>query len=693
MQNRQTEMLSQITKATDLITRKPVSLAMRRHLTGLKNLVFMEIGDLRGWLDTTKQALELSKMSGLPFSGTIWLYNIQAMLQETGGHQRAMNVLELYRASDASGDRGHQYFADLGCAHIAQELDDLQRQLECLLAAEKNVAAVPDRIETLYAYLAETHLKNRDLEAAGAALQRARTQSNLQETEDQPGTSFLTRTEIQFAYQSGQAEQAYRQLSDYLGAREKEHQREVESIAEALRELSSAEARGLSERNELLDSRTALQDKVIARQRQAVLLFGIMLLVLAVLAAKQQHTSKRLAEASAAAAHASAAKSAFLANMSHEIRTPMNGVLGMAQLLLETRLDRDQRSFVQTIHHSGSALLTVINDVLDFSKIESGKLEIVAEPTSLDRLFDDVMQLLRPTAEAKGLHLTLSKPSCLPSRVAVDGGRLRQVLLNLVGNAIKFTDSGGVTVTVTQQETSADLTLRCAVADTGIGISAEQQTQIFEQFSQAEKTTARRFGGTGLGLAISRSLIEGMGGQLEVQSTPGKGSVFSIELLLPILADKPGQKIGIDASAAAISTVETGSKFVQTISQVLVVDDNSVNRTVATKMLERLGCSVTTAKDGHSALRVLENGDFELVFMDISMPDMDGTDVTQKWREIEAKSDRPRAHVVALTAHVMDGDEQRFRQAGMDDYLAKPLQREELQATLQRWLSPRRANH
>ncbi|MBI4892671.1 MAG: response regulator [Acidobacteria bacterium] len=373
-------------------------------------------------------------------------------------------------------------------------------------------------------------------------------------------------------------------------------------------------------------------------------------------------------------------KAEFLANMSHEVRTPLNGIIGMTELALDTPLTTEQRSYLDTVRSASLSLLAIVNDILDFSRMEKKGLPIVHEPFSLEETLGCLRPLFEVSASTKGLRLEIRTGPGVPSRVMGDCSRLRQVLVNLVGNAVKFTAAGAVSL---QVSAAGKNRLRFEVADTGIGIQPEQQSTIFDAFSQGDAAINREYGGSGLGLTISAQLVRLMGGEIEVKSEPGAGSTFSFSLPLPA--------IEAATSECAVPAEESFQKSLQSMASILVVEDNPVNQKLVSRMLEKRGHAVDVAANGVEAAEKACNGKFDLIFMDVQMPVADGFEATSRIRGWEKETGATPIPIVALTAHALPEYARLCRDAGMDDYLSKPFRPDDLDRILAQHLQRGRA--
>ena len=430
--------------------------------------------------------------------------------------------------------------------------------------------------------------------------------------------------------------------------------------------------------------------------------FNSLLMAIADRESSLQQAINALEVARDQAQHAADTKTSFLANMSHEIRTPMNGVVGMVSLIKETELTSRQRVYFDTIEKSAAGLLVVIDDILDFTKLESGHLRIKKAPFSLSGLLGTLSTIFDIQAKTKGLIFQLSSGDDVPDRVVGDAARLRQLLINLIGNAIKFTDKGSVKLSVSLLVENSEPLIRFEVIDTGIGIAEAKQAGIFSEFYQVDLSSTRAYGGTGLGLAICRELAKLMGGAVSFRSTEGEGSCFWLELPLPedvlnpfvvsstiepIAAPNPfkaaliGESLRAPLKSVAVNEQQAPSPL--SFLRVLVVDDSEVNRFILCELLATLGIKASCASNGEEAVAAFTDEAFDVIFMDIQMPVMDGVVATKAIRSLQLEQGlKPHCVVVGVSAHAMSGDREKYLALGMADYLTKPIDRKHLESSL-----------
>jgi PAS domain S-box-containing protein len=414
-------------------------------------------------------------------------------------------------------------------------------------------------------------------------------------------------------------------------------------------------------------------------------------------AQEQEQKNEELEKALIAAREATRMKSRFLANMSHEIRTPMNGVLGMTDFLLGTGLNPEQQEYAESIKRSADSLLALINDILDLSRIEAGQLRVDHTEFSLQSAMAETTSMFALQARAKGLEFISAIEGGLPEVVVGDPGRLRQVLTNLLGNAIKFTDRGQIGLKAEMAGRKPDaIRVKFTVHDSGIGISPGEQSRLFDTFTQGDESTTRKYGGTGLGLAISKQLVELLGGEIGLESDPGKGSRFWFTVTFGKAAAakkevalrlSPAPHVIVAKSqtgTAQRSEAPAGPSSLQNSMRILLAEDNEINQRITLRLLQKLGLAADAVVNGREAVEALEKRQYDLVLMDCQMPDMDGYEATAVIRNREGKSRHQT--ICALTANAMDGDRERCLAAGMDDYISKPVGLEKLRQALDRWI-------
>ena len=473
-----------------------------------------------------------------------------------------------------------------------------------------------------------------------------------------------------------------------------------QSVALAREALRSAEDNALNNYEEVQSLRrdNEVQRQISAKDRRithqltlitTTLLISALILALSLYFVRKNQRKLVLSERKAKenerlAKKANEAKSQFLANMSHEIRTPMNGVMGMAQILAQTSLNEVQKNYVDIISKSGSNLLVIINDILDFSKIEAGKLELVLSDNNLETSIGEVVTLLTPIAAKKDLSINYTYKAKLPKHFTFDEDRVRQILLNLIGNAIKFTNAGSVSILVSESSSKIAPTIKIQITDTGIGIEKDKLPLIFEKFTQAENTRTRSFGGTGLGLTISNSLVNAMNGSLKVSSVYSEGSTFTIRLPLTPVTVETREQVNLPAPEAHADNPETQKTKpnhkppTARNLKVLIAEDDEINTLIITKFLDLPKVDFTLCSNGADAVKAYELAYFDLILMDVSMPVMDGIEATKAIRSHEKNSGRKPTPIICLSAHVIKDDREKFIKAGMNDYVSKPINKNDL---------------
>ena len=812
-----------IRQGEKLLTNAEIDPVIESGFVGATAFILYNVGDYSSSIEAMRKEIDIAMESDLPIFGQTAIYNITALLYLQEYFQEAWTTVSYYQAyADQSTSIWDKFFANNMRGVLYLEEKDYSNAVDAFETAREFRSVAPQRVLNLYINLAKAYFGTGQIESARKYYDLA---ANTPEFETKSVASNNSKIiEAQLLNAEGNYQMAFEMLLKHFHSAEEFSNVELKKISGELRALAEQRNQELVEKSQLLEDRAALREMSYNRQRTIFILGGILFVAILVFGVWQSLVSRSLRTAKNQAMEASRSKSEFLANMSHEIRTPMNGVLGMAELLLETDLNNRQKTYAETIVNSGSSLMTILNDILDFSKIEAGKIELDPTPFSIRKLSEEISSLFAPMAAEKGVELILQVRPHVPATLQGDSGRIRQILTNLVGNAIKFTHEGYVIFKVDGNVENDQFHLQFSIEDTGIGIEAGKIKRIFDQFTQSDQKTTRRYGGTGLGLAISESLVREMGGEISVSSTFGKGSEFIVEITLPVLeqameddgipvlptslkvlvvddlevnrsvigeqmktvgittlnadsgksalqmlksADDSGRPFDlaiidyqmpnmdgegllteirsnkkydglqvvvltsvdndqvrkrfrmngaakcltkpatfsglISATAEAINfdhrrTVpHAGEEIARSSEQrssalnsgkfkILIAEDNPVNRLVILNMINEDVFNVVFAENGQEALEKFKDDKFALIFMDISMPIMDGEEATKAIRSLEANEQRERTPIIALTAHVMADQRQRFIDQGMDDHLAKPVTRKSIGTTLTKWL-------
>ncbi|RRN66159.1 response regulator [Caulobacter sp. 602-1] len=623
-----------------------------------------DIGDKEGALDHMAQAVRLDERDSFHVRKIERIYDIAYTAADLGELGAAQRMADLHhRMVVADGDKDLLTWDQHLCARIALMLNQPRKVLACLSGARAELDNPSRRLQVIMLGQRAQALAQLGMAVeARADLERLKTIPTVL-TQRDPGTEALVQAYIDQA--EGRSDLAFRELDAWRRANsaetEKAHARSVTELSSAL----DSELRAKRDESRRLTEEVRLSRSLARASVVIALLLGVLVAGGVAWALHQRRASRRLKGAQEHAEAASKAKSAFLAVMSHELRTPLNGMLGLTQALRAGTLTPEQREQVDLIMDSGDTLLVLLNDILDLSKIEAGKLEIAPTVGDLVQTCARLVGGYQPTAREKGVLLTFKVESEAPGPLMFDGVRVRQCLTNLVSNALKFTTSGKVEVALAcYPEEEGRVRVRLRVSDTGIGMTESTVAKLFLPFTQADASTTRNFGGTGLGLNITRRLVEMMRGEIRVESEEGRGSVFTIEMLVD----------AADASELPASQAEAGEDNVRFAAlhgrRVLVVDDHPVNRRVIRLFLEPFECELVEAQNGQEALDMLEREPVDLVLMDVNMPVMDGLEAT---RRLRADSRLARLPVIALTADVMSAQIKTCLEAGCDAHVAKPI--------------------
>lgn len=655
--------------------------------------VYTQIGSFFEAEEAFEKALGLfRKINLLPGEAVVYA-SLGELREETGEFEAAVEYYnKVVKIMEQVGDLSGLAFthASLGSVHRKLGLPDVASEEFRRSLEYAETVGDRDVLANGYLNLGQIHQEKGYLLAAKAALQRALEIAVDGGSIEHRMNAHETLSEVYLVEENFAA--AYEHLQGFLAAREELYPTDyAETLAQIQARYQAKERE--AEINSLRRNNVVRELQIERGRAQRNIAFGAVFVILVVLLAlsngywiktrtnrKVRRHNSRLMEVSKELENANKVKSDILANTSHEIRTPLNGILGLVTLLKDTKLDEQQKMNLDSIEHSGKTLLRLVNDILDLSRIEAGKFEIDYVPFDLRAALETESQIWREQAELKNLLLKLDLADDVPDVLVGAGSRVLQILTNFVSNAIKFTESGSITVRVRVREVSrTKVDLVFEVQDTGIGVSQDFKDRAFERFSQSDASSTRAFGGTGLGLAISRDLANMMGGEVGVSGQVGEGSTFWFSLTagLPSAGDLPAENARPARRATASKDSQQGSL------RVLIAEDNEINQRVIVGLVERLGHSTEIVSDGEEVLEILQSQEFDVILMDIQMPGIDGV-MAAKWIR---SSDGPAAKIpiVALTANAMVGDREKYLSQGMDDYLPKPIDPEALAEVLARF--------
>jgi len=646
--------------------------------------VSLDTGDYKSAIEQTRLSLHYAQAGGAPVDGISILYNLALIASDQGKHAAARDfALTEAGLARKTGIPEEAFYASFLCAAIEEAAKNYVAAESCARDAVVNPAAVEDFIVSAKGRLATALAKLGRAGEARAILDELKVSVD-PETAPRDAVS-LKKLEAQVLFAEGAFAPAMAAFEEHQIASDKLQKENFNDGVKEIRaglesDLDDALLRAMATEKEA----ALMKERVHSQQSLILLAFTLFLAAIVTLLGHRRFAAK-LSVAKNAAEAANRAKTEFLASMSHELRTPLNGVLGMAQSLAGENLAPMQLAKVETILDSGKSLLALLNDVLDLSKVEAGKMEISPIDEDLEQTMLNIVNLFQPLAAEKGNRIALEYFDSAPKWVNFDPVRVRQCVINLVSNAVKFTEHGEIIVSVDARAVENGFEFSVSVSDTGIGMSKEAQSRIFSPYTQGDASISQKFGGTGLGLAIARRVARLMGGDIAVASAPGEGTTMTLTFFAA--ASSSDEREG----NAGVHGVSAGQKHASSrdISAVLIVDDVLINRQVAALFIKPLEATILEAASGGEALKILSTHDVDLILLDIQMPGIDGFETARQIRLL--KSQNAEATIVALTAATMDGEYERCFEAGMDGFAVKPLDSRGLMSVIAAATAQRRA--